>query len=464
VAEPTANAPADASRAADASGTAASRASDAGRVSDASGAAAVRRAPFGANPQVGTRGQQTRRRILDAALGVFGEVGLHQGSVERIAKDAGCSRAAFYQYFAGKDDLLRHLAGQLTLHLDAAVAWLGAVTPDADGWRSLRDLIGRWSEIHERYRAVFDAFPAMFEADPGFATDATQARARFAGAIAARVRGSTLPAALVGGTVDLLLVTLPLAFRDLDTMRRAAPASFPPPAMLDALGDVAHRALFGLDPAVNVHVHGLPPPPRLPFGPRVRSGLERTDQRKGGDRATRAALLDAARACFLAQGFHGTRIDTIAEKAGVSHGTLYTYFDGKDHVAQVLAMSAMRSAVETLQRMPSIGDGDAGRAAMRRWLGDYNRAQAGEAAMIRVWADALRESGDPVAESAPTLDWGRRQIVRRLAPRGFGDVDVEAAVFLAFLAALGSRERSGATLDTAALLIDRAFLGRRTVD
>ena len=425
---------------------------------------AVRRAPFGANPQLGARGQQTRRRILDGALRVFGEVGLHHGSVERIAKEAGCSRAAFYQYFADKDDLLRHLAGQLTLHLDAAVAWLGAVTPDADGWRALRDLIERWVEIHERHRAVFDAFPAMFEADPEFASEATQARARFASAIAARVQDSDLSPSLLDGTVDLVLVTLPLAFRDLDTFRRAAPSSFPVDATLDALTDVTHRALFGLEPRVNVHDHGLPAPPRLPFGPLVRSGMERGDEPQTGDRATRAAVLDAARTCFLTHGFHGTRIDTIAQEAGVSHGTLYTYFDSKDHVAQVLAMAAMRGASDALQRMPSPAENPSGRAALRRWLSEYNRAQSGEAAMIRVWSDALRESGDPVAESAPTLDWGRRQISRRLAARGFGDTELEAALFLSFLAALGSRERSGFTLDAAALFIDRGFFGSTGAD
>ena len=35
----------------------------------------VRRAPFGTNPLVGERGSDTQRRILAAALDVFGEVG-----------------------------------------------------------------------------------------------------------------------------------------------------------------------------------------------------------------------------------------------------------------------------------------------------------------------------------------------------------------------------------------------------
>ncbi|MFP3899260.1 MAG: TetR/AcrR family transcriptional regulator [Acidimicrobiia bacterium] len=424
---------------------------------------AVRRAPFGANPHVGARGQRTRHRILDAALRVFGDVGLYHGSVERIAKEAGCSRAALYQYFADKDDLLRHLAAQLTLQLDAAVAWLRPVTPDAEGWASLRDLVERWGEIHERHQPVFDAFPVMLETDATFAEDATRARSRFVSAIAARVRNSDLAQAAVDGTVDLFLVSFPRAFEDIGMLRRAVPGAFPRGATLDALTDVVHRALFSLDPAVNVHEHDLPAPPRLPFGPLVRSGMEH-DGRTGGDRATRAALLDAARTGFLRHGYHGTRIDAIAERAGLSHGTLYTYFHGKDHVAQVLALDAMRAAADTLQRLPDVQDGTASRAAVRRWLADYNQAQAGATAMIRVWSDALRNAGDPVREIAPTLDWGRRRLSRRLAERGFGDVDLEAAVLLAFLSSLGGRERTPSELDTAALVLQRGFFGARTGD
>jgi AcrR family transcriptional regulator len=276
---------------------------------------AVRRAPFGTNPQVGTRGQRTRHRILDAALQVFGEVGLHQGSVERIATEAGCSRAAFYQYFSGKDDLLRHLAAQLSLHLEAAVSWLRPITPSAEGWASLRDLVERWAEIHARHLPVFDAFPALFDADPAFAEDASQIRNRFVSAISARVQASDLSPAAVDGTIDLFLVVFPRVFEDLEVLRRAAPGSFPLEPTLDLVTDVVHRSLFGLDEGVNVHQHGLPEPPRLPFGPLVRSGIE-DGGRSGGDAATRAVVLEAARACFLADGFHGTRIDMIAASGG----------------------------------------------------------------------------------------------------------------------------------------------------
>jgi AcrR family transcriptional regulator len=424
---------------------------------------ALRRAPFGANPLVGTRGQRTRHRILDAAIEVFGQVGVHQGSIERIANEAGCSRAAFYQYFADKDDLLRHLAAQLSLQLDAAVAWLRPITADPEGWASLRELLARWEEVHVRHLPVLDALPTLFETDPAFAHDAARVRARFVSAITARVRDSDLQPGELDGTVDLFLVVLPRVFEDLGTLGSAMPESFPAQAVLDAITDVVHRSLFGIDDTINVHRHELPAPPQLPFGPLVRSGMEGGAQPAEGV-ATRRALLEAARTCFLTEGFHGTRIDAIAQAAGVSHGTLYTYFDSKDHVAQVLAMQALRGATGALARMPGMQDETVERTALRQWLAEYNRAQAGETAMIRVWSDALRQSGDPVAEIAPTLDWGRRRIARLLASRGFGEVDIEAAVLLALLAGLGSRERTAAMLDIAALVIERGFFGRRHPD
>lgn len=45
---------------------------------------------------------------------------------------------------------------------------------------------------------------------------------------------------------------------------------------------------------------------------------------------TKQALLAAARTVFERDGFLNTRITDIAQTAGLSHGTFYTYFDGKE--------------------------------------------------------------------------------------------------------------------------------------
>jgi AcrR family transcriptional regulator len=53
-------------------------------------------------------------------------------------------------------------------------------------------------------------------------------------------------------------------------------------------------------------------------------------------RRTRDAVVRAAREVFEQRGFDGTRMSDITDAAGVSHGTVYTYFTSKEEVlAQV---------------------------------------------------------------------------------------------------------------------------------
>jgi AcrR family transcriptional regulator len=49
-------------------------------------------------------------------------------------------------------------------------------------------------------------------------------------------------------------------------------------------------------------------------------------------RRTRSALLTAAREAFEQRGFDDCRMNDIADAAGVSHGTVYTYFESKEEI------------------------------------------------------------------------------------------------------------------------------------
>lgn len=54
--------------------------------------------------------------------------------------------------------------------------------------------------------------------------------------------------------------------------------------------------------------------------------------------ATRAALLDAARHAFLADGYAATSLDAVVRAAGVTKGALYHHFDNKEALlAEVVA-------------------------------------------------------------------------------------------------------------------------------
>lgn len=63
-----------------------------------------------------------------------------------------------------------------------------------------------------------------------------------------------------------------------------------------------------------------------PNAPRSRKGAQ-----------TRARLLDAAKAVFEETGFLEARISDIAEKAGLSHGSFYHYFDSKEQIFREVA-------------------------------------------------------------------------------------------------------------------------------
>lgn len=68
------------------------------------------------------------------------------------------------------------------------------------------------------------------------------------------------------------------------------------------------------------------PPPATPNTPRSPKGIR-----------TRARILEAAKAVFEESGFLEARISDIAEKANLSHGTFYHYFDSKEQIFREVA-------------------------------------------------------------------------------------------------------------------------------
>jgi AcrR family transcriptional regulator len=60
--------------------------------------------------------QQTRERLLDAAVEVFSQRGFHAASVEEIAEWAGFSKGAVYSNFASKEDLFLALFDRRIAH------------------------------------------------------------------------------------------------------------------------------------------------------------------------------------------------------------------------------------------------------------------------------------------------------------------------------------------------------------
>lgn len=124
-------------------------------------------------------------------------------------------------------------------------------------------------------------------------------------------------------------------------------------------------------------------------------------------RRTRARLVAAARDVFEERGFNDTRMSDIAERAGVSHGTVYVYFDSKATV--------LRSVVDEL--LAEIG------AYLRGAEADSAEGRIAEANLryLQVYADHARllqvveQVGTADAAFAELLSSFRAQHVERIA-------------------------------------------------
>ena len=410
--------------------------------------AITRRAPFSDNPKVGARGQRSQQRILDAALQVFDDDGYHDTGIIRITELAGCSRASFYQYFSSKEDVFRHLAADVARRLVASAAAMDAVTPDADGWETVRAWVERHGEIYVRYEPVFRAFQAAAESDDAVASGSRRIQDRTVAAVKSKVTGADLPSRHVAPVIAVLQECM-------TRTRHVSGVLRSPAAQVDtALTDVIHRTLFGVDRDVNARPGRRPAKAvKLPVPAAVTPVAG--ELTKAGER-TLANLLKAGHDVLVTRGYHGTRVDDVAAAAGVSHGAFYRYFENKDHLVRALALQAVQTIVAAFNDMPG-----APGAPLRRWLRRYNDAYASETAIIRVWVDATASDERLRAESAAAVEWGRRRFVRLLRDRGFGDVDTDALVAVALVDGFGARRREPAIVEATAHVIERGLLGVR---
>ena len=422
----------------------------------------VRRAPFSDNPTVGARGQRTQQRILDGALAVFGETGYRQSNIDRITKRAGCSRVAFYQYFSSKEDVFRHLAGQVARQLSASSEALAPVTPDLAGWTTLRAWIARHGEVYDRYVAVFQSLEDAQRSDEAMAAASLRARDLHVALIRSRIASTELAPRELDSVIALLLGTLARAHHFGSILRSAAPESYRTDRLDDALADLVHRTMFGLDAAINVHDAAPQRPPTLTLGKSFREALLRQDAPDGDpSRRTMTALVEAGREVFVALGFHAARVDDIVAAAGVSHGVFYRYFENKAELAHLLSVRAMRAMSIVLAEVPTAahGDGPTAKAALRRWLRKYHTTYAAEGAMVGVWVDATLQDRAFGRDAPAAVDWGRRRLARFLQPRDFGDHDIDAVMLLAVVDAFGARQLPTVGADAAAQIIERGLLG-----
>jgi AcrR family transcriptional regulator len=70
-------------------------------------------------------------------------------------------------------------------------------------------------------------------------------------------------------------------------------------------------------------------------------------------------ILEAALDLFVEKGFAATRLEDVAQRAGVSKGTVYLYFDSKEDLFKAVIRSGMVRAIEEAERRVAAYPGSA---------------------------------------------------------------------------------------------------------
>jgi AcrR family transcriptional regulator len=175
-----------------------------------------------------------------------------------------------------------------------------------------------------------------------------------------------------------------------------------------------------------------PVTPEKQNGPRSRKGAE-----------TRARLVDAAKQIFEEHGFLDARISDIAERAHLSHGSFYHYFESKEQIFREVAEAVDERLSAPLESVifdaaSSATPAERIREAMRRHLESY-RAEArimGVIEQVSRYDDHVRavrtarqqQYADQIATS-----------IRHLQRAGLADPELDASIAVAALGAMTQR-------------------------
>jgi AcrR family transcriptional regulator len=112
--------------------------------------------------------------------------------------------------------------------------------------------------------------------------------------------------------------------------------------------------------------------------------------------ARRQQILDAARVCFLRNGFHATSMHDVIREAGLSVGAVYRYFPSKNDLVTALAEQVIDEMLDVLDELGAIDPPLPLASVMQRAV-DMVTANSGPDGTLRlalqVWSEALR---DPV--------------------------------------------------------------------
>jgi AcrR family transcriptional regulator len=188
-----------------------------------------------AGPALGTRGERTRRRLLDAGAAVLPARGYHDTRVDDLVEAAGVSHGTFYRYFEHKDDFFRVLADEAASRLIDLVDRLDLDAPPGE----LRAWLDEWFDAYAADGGVISVWQEM-RASPTLARFSQEVAAavftRLEALLDRRDFGEPVVAA---ATLLALIERGPYAVHTLGFLRRDQ--------AVDAMATIIRRGFLALD-------------------------------------------------------------------------------------------------------------------------------------------------------------------------------------------------------------------------
>ena len=359
---------------------------------------AVRRASYGANPQLGRHGSRARLEILGAARRVFAEHGYHGTTVEAIGAAAGRSGASVYQYFEGKGQIFGVFVAELVADVLAQARRFGALERMEPGAETLAELTGMVAELAEvlgRHSTTFALWAVAEESEPALRGFFRHFADGFADAVGPALAALDVPesqrrplAIAFGATVQWAQAT-----------RAERTPDLPPAVLYEVLARVIYLAVCNADWRTDVPPVPAGPTVAQPPAPMARPAAAERPADPGSvpgvrrrvgprSRATLDRILSAATAAFRRNGFHGTSLNDVAATAQVSHGSVYTYWADRSALFTTLAHDAAVALADHFEGCRgAVATGPEGRA----WLTSWFDVAAGHGAVLHIWTHEVLE-------------------------------------------------------------------------
>jgi TetR/AcrR family transcriptional regulator len=162
---------------------------------------------------------------------------------------------------------------------------------------------------------------------------------------------------------------------------------------------------------------------------------ERSEKRERRKEARPRELLAAALDLFVEKGFAATRAEEVAQRAGVSKGTLFLYFQSKEELFKAVVREhisgTIQDAFSELDRFPG-SSAELVEFLMLQWWERYGNTKAsGISKLMMSEANNFPELGEFYQQEViiPGHRLIEKVIKRGMASGEFRKVDVEYAVF-----------------------------------